>query len=672
MKHLFLAFLCIHFGSFVFVSAASSLQQIEESITLSSNGSKIEVSMVDLDTGKPIPARIILTASDKSHPDGSGRGVYRDGRFFAEGSFQAEVPPGKLKIQIFKGANYIPIEEEIDVPKGKKLKYLAKLEQWFSPEKLGWYAGDNHVHAQHDKEAAVKTDLEYTALQARANGLSYITEAGSNLDYGTLEKLSTDNFLMRYAGEIRPGCYVGHFNTPGINKAFGYTELNNLVKRPLPAQAVYEEVRKRNGVVIHTHPMTPRHQLHWMGAGEAYSDAVLGHCPDLFDIDANHTQKLWFSMLNLGNKVAASSYTDAALGRTSTLSPGDRRVYCQAEEFIYESIVDAMRKGRTMATNGGSVFVFLKVNGQGPGADLQIEKGSSPTFKLQVHSLKKFRSVALYMNGVRSHAFNLKGKEDQQELQFEGKITLDEDRPSWIVALVDDENGKWCLTSPIYLTPKGTQREDLRKDSASILFEISNHSRFAQLRKEYFAHILTTVANGDTIQQVDLLQDGKILKTFRPQDGNLLDDEKIPTTQLFGSYGKGWIWHPTPKTPQHFQADWPITEKGWFAIQLTTQSGKVHKSDQLYIDPKAENSQATSIGQIFSNHTHFTLWGHGEDAPLKLVNPPYTQGDWWYSKSGSWRIITNFGDKINELGWPPERDETRFRTSHNGRGISPK
>ena len=123
----------------------------------------------------------------------------------------------------------------------------------------------------------------------------------------------------------------------------------------------------------------------------------------------------------------------------------------------------------------------------------------------------------------------------------------------------------------------------------------------------------------------------------------------------FESVQEFMIWHPTPKTPQHFQADWPITEKGWFAIQLTTQSGKVHKSDQLYLDPTAENSQATSIGQIFSNHTHFTLWGHGEDAPLKLIHPPYTQGNWWYSKNGSWRIITNFGDKTNELGWTLDR-----------------
>ena len=660
--HLLLLILLV---SHPFLLLASSLQQIGDSVDSNSGQSEIAVSIKDQDTGKPLPARIILTAEDGSHPDGSSRGVYRDGRFFVEGSFSAQVSPGKLKVQIFKGANYIPIEQDVIIPKGTKVTFQADLKLWFSPEQIGWYAGDNHVHAQHDKEAAVKTDLAYTAMQARANGLSFITEAGSNVDYSVLEKLSTEDFLMRYAPEIRPGCYVGHFNTPGIQKPFGYTELNNLVKRPLPAQAVYAEVRKRNGVVIHTHPMTPRHQLHWMGAGEAYSDAVLGNCPDLFDIDANHTQKLWFALLNLGNKIAASSYTDAALGRITTKSPGDGRVYCQADEFTYESMVDAMRKGRTMATNGGPIFAFLQVNGQSPGADLTIEEGQTPTFSLKVHSLKKLRSVAFYMNGVRSHAFNIKGKQDQKELKFEGDVPLDRSKASWIVALADNEKGEWCLTSPIYLTPTGIKREDLRKDACSIILEISNHSRFAQLRKDYYAHILTTLAHGDTLQKVELLKDGKPLHAFHPKDGNHIYDEKIPTTDLFGDYAQGWVWYPNPTHPKHLQVDWPIKDSGWYAVRIITAQGNAHNSDQLYYNADHPNSQATSIGHIFAKDTQFTLWGHGEDAPLKQIHPPYTQGSWWYPKNGYWRILTKFENKTSELGWPPKRDETRFRHVKN-------
>ena len=621
----------------------------------------IRIEVQDNSSGKQLPVRLILTAEDGSHPDGSGRGVYRDGRFFAEGSFAAKVPEGKLRIQISSGPNYVPIDKEVEIPTGKLISYEAKLKEWFSPEDLGWYAGDNHVHAQHDKEAAVRTDLAYTALQGRANGLSFITEAGSNVDYSGLDKLSMDKFLMRFAQEIRPGNYVGHFNTPGIREKLGYSELQEMVKRPLPAHAVYKAVRAKGGVMIQTHPMTPRHQLHWMGAGQSYSDAVLGNCVDLFDIDANHTRALWFAMLNLGNKVAASSYTDSALGRTTTLSPGDRRVYCQAKEFTYESIVNAMRAGRTMATNGGSVFAFLEVDDKSPGTDIQLSKGENPTFRLKVHTLEPIRSVALYMNGERSHAFNVNELKGKRELEFEGTIQPPAGKASWIVAVADDEKGKWCLTSPVYLTPEGTCRDKLREDASTILFEISNHSRFAQLRKEFFAHVLTTVAPGDTIRKVEILKDGKPFHSFEPKAGNQYADGKVPTSELYGSYDKGWVWHPSPQAPQHFQADWPVQESGWYSVRTSSTNGNTHLSDSMRYDATNPNSQATSVAHIKGKGTSLTLWGHGEDEALEKVNHPYTQGNWWYSKNGYWRLMTQFGKSKAELGWPQERDGKRFR-----------
>ena len=128
---------------------------------------------------------------------------------------------------------------------------------------------------------------------------------------------------------------------------------------------------RRGGAVIHTHPLTPPHQMHWMGAAEVLSDAVLGRRADALDLDGQASELLWFAVLNLGNRVAASSYTDCALGRRSTPSPGDRRVYCRAEELTYPAIVEAIRRGRTFATNGGPLFPFVTIDGKGPGETIE-------------------------------------------------------------------------------------------------------------------------------------------------------------------------------------------------------------------------------------------------------------------------------------------------------------
>ena len=125
--------------------------------------------------------------------------------------------------------------------------------------------------------------------------------------------LSTPAFLFRRAPEIRPGPFVGHLNTPGISRPIEPGVHARLVDGPLPAQRIAEEVHARGGAVIHTHPLTPPHQMHWMGAAEVFSDAVLGRCADALDLDGQASELLWFAVLNLSDRVAASSYTDCAL-----------------------------------------------------------------------------------------------------------------------------------------------------------------------------------------------------------------------------------------------------------------------------------------------------------------------------------------------------------------------
>ncbi len=619
----------------------------------------VQVDAVDGKTGQAIPIRVVVTDSAGGHPDGSGRGVYDDGRFFADGSFTVEARQGKTKIEISHGPNYVPLSFSLDVERSRELHLKASLQPWSAPEARGWYGGDNHVHAQHDENAIVKTDLRYAALQGRANGLSFLTEAGSDVSYADIDKLDTANFLLRYAAEIRPGPYVGHLNTPGIESPIPDDAYRSLVHRPLPAQAVFRAVRERGGVVIHTHPMTPVHQLHWMGAAEAYSDAVLGDCADLFDVDAGHSQQLWFAMLNLGNRIGVSSYTDSALGRTRTLSPGDRRVYCRAERFDYASIVEAMRGGRTMATNGGPVFAFLSFDGHEPGDTVSVT-AKTVEAAIEVQSLHPLREVEMYQNGRRVAAFNVNGR--QGPLDLRSQIELPQDKPSWLVARAEDQDGKWCVTSPIYFEPPQEQQAKEPPPSAwAILFEINNASRFARLRPQYFAHLIVTVGAGDRLSQVELLRNGERLQVFRASEGDHLSEDRIPVTQMEGEYAEGWIWFPDHKTPRHFQADVPITLSGWYSVVATTAEGKTIQSDAMLYEAANPASHALSIAHVSGPETKLALWGYGEDAPVADLAASPENGQWWYPRNTYWRLQTEFGDQDSDRGWPKEQPVTRFR-----------
>jgi hypothetical protein len=640
---------------------ATSTYEIVSAGSATGRSSSVHVDTVDAKTGLPIPVRSVVTSCDDRHLDGSGRGVYSDGRFFADGSFVVDTPPGETTFAIAHGPHYVPMEFTLDIEAKQSLHVKVRLSRWFAPQKLGWYAGDNHVHAQHDQHAAVSTDLNYAALQGRAAGLSFVTEAGSNVSYADIDLLDRRDFLLRYAPEIRPGPYVGHLNTPGIRSVLPHDVWQTLVHRPLPAQAVFEAVRQRGGVSVHTHPMTPRHQLHWMGAAEAYSDAVLGNCANLLDVDANHTQHLWFAMLNLGNKVGVSSSTDSALGRTKTLSPGDRRIYCRAKRFDYPSIVDAMRRGRTMATNGGSVFAFLSVDGNQPGDTVTVAKAEARA-DLTVKSLHPLRSVELYQNGERAAVFPVQGRHGS--LHVNREITLPDHRSSWLVARAEDNHGKWCLTSPIYIEPKEIIRPHSEARAWTILLEVNNATRFVQLRPQYFAHLVATVSPGSRLRQVELQRNGEPLRTFLPVDGNRIHEDRVPVTGAGGEYHAGWVWHPKPENAQHFQADWPTTLSGWYSVRVTTEGGQSFSTDQLLHEASDRASHTLSIANLTGLDTHLTLWGYGEDVPISDLHPPFDKGEWWYPRSVYWRLMSRYGKQETELGWPSRQPAERFRQAN--------
>ena len=429
------------------------------------------------------------------------------------------------------------------------------------------------------------------------------------------------------------------------------------MRRPLPVQAVKERVHALGGVVIHTHPLTPRHQLHWMGATEFFSDAVMGRCTDLFDIDSRATEYLWFMALNLGNRVAASGSTDSALGRVRTASPGDRRVYCQADRLTYPAIVEAMRRGRTVSTNGGSFFPFFDIDGHPLGDVIELDGARTFTAHMEIHTLQALRTAQLYRNGVRVWATNLTGQEGPMKLEKR----LEESQTCWYVLRIEDQQGNWAITSPIYFESKVRPAP---APAEAILLEISNCTRFVELRRDFYAHIIVTVSPGEKIKTVELLRDGQRLQIFVPAQGDQVKQGRTPVTQLIGEYEAGWMWHPSPQDAVHFQGDFPIRETGWYAVRLCTDSGRTIVSDAVRFDASHAHSRTLSTAHLNGNGSSLKLWGYGEEMPLKDITLPFVGDGWWYPRKSYWQIHADFGQGIQNMGGGWKEAESNFREAN--------
>ena len=81
--------------------------------------------MVDSKTGERLPVRAIVQTADGAFADGSGRNVYDGGRFFADGSFTAEVAPGKTRVHLSHGPEYLPLEFEVECARETETKLRA-------------------------------------------------------------------------------------------------------------------------------------------------------------------------------------------------------------------------------------------------------------------------------------------------------------------------------------------------------------------------------------------------------------------------------------------------------------------------------------------------------------------------------------------------------------------
>lgn len=636
--------------------AQSHYEVLEEANWHNQEKCRIRVKVIDaIDFAKgketELPVRVIITASDNSHPDGSGRGTYRDGRFYAYGEFSAEVPPGKTEIFLSSGPNYIPLTASLLAKQGKEIRIVAKLVKWFSPQSFGWFCGDNHVHVRHDPTGEIKVDEEYAALQAMAEGLDYITEADGGRPKEFEEKLSTFCFLYRQAPEIRPGCFVGHVNTPGIIRQISREEMGKISRSPLPIQEICNIASKLGGVVIYTHTL-PLPRLHWMGATESLSDALLGKYANAFDISNKAEEVLWFTLLNLGAKIAASGSTDTALIRRNAIPPGLRRIYAHSGKLDYRAIVEAIRAGKTFATNGGPIFPFFTVNGKGVGETIITNPGEKLSANAQIFHLYPLRSAELIRNGKTIHKItNISAKDCQTTFVYD----FAEKETAWYVVRAEDERGNWAITSPIYFE---RQPQENLKRAWVIAIQIGNFARFVELRRDFFAHIIVTT-RGMTIDKVLLMRDGNVVREFLENNGNFIPSGKVPVVELGGEYSEGWIWHPDPKHCVHFLADFPVKETGWYSVRLITKDGYVANSEAIYFDSSNPNSQQISALSAESEGVTLRLRGYGEEMPLSEIKIPFEGDHWWYPKNTFWELEAEFyGTKYHyNSGWKSAREK---------------
>ena len=332
-------------------------------------------------------------------------------------------------------------------------------------------------------------------------------------------------------------------------------------------------------------------------------------------------------------------------------------MYCRAGELTYPAIVEAIRRGRTFATNGGPLFPFVTIDGKGPGETIEPGGDRPHALRAEVRCLYPLEvGPALPAGRARPSRSTVAGK--RGEVALEATLRETPGERAWYVLRVEDERGHWAITSPIYVEPARAggppvrlvpdpgdqQRDPLRRAAPRLLRPPDRHR----------------LAGGSP--GVGRAAEGRPGRaSLRAGDGGEPDgregagDRAWPATT--GRAGPG------PSGSSHFQADWPVEETGWYGLRAATAGGRTLASDEVFFDASHGASRALSVAHLDGPGTRWAHRGYGEEMPLAEIRTPFEGDHWWYPSRSYWRVLAQFGRERRELvGGEKQGSEGLFRT----------
>ena len=149
--------------SYVILISASSLYLVSGNVSNAST--ELQGTILDDQTGRPIPARVHVQSGDgRWHLVESvgGEAVHYERNqphlpqspevhtTLSAHPFVAHLAPGEYRIRVERGKEYLPSVRTVQVS-DQPLQLTFQLKRWIDMSQRGWYSGDTHVHRQLDE-----------------------------------------------------------------------------------------------------------------------------------------------------------------------------------------------------------------------------------------------------------------------------------------------------------------------------------------------------------------------------------------------------------------------------------------------------------------------------------------------------------------------------------------
>lgn len=375
------------------------------------------------------------------------------------GNFFIDLQPGKWRMSIQHGNEYIPVLEEITITtKQKKVNKNFYLKRWINLPQRGWYSGD--VHAHHPLNKQIYRDYIMQLAQAEDVHLLNILQMGDRKNthfqpegFGKQFRISKGNTCI-VSGQEEPRSDYGHIIGLNIQALARDTAHYNQY------DVVFNKIKHRQKALIGF--------AHFAYSGEGVKEGLAIYAPTgaINFVELLQNTKLntsdYYDYLNLGFRLTAAAGSDFPWG--STIGDGRTIVYT-GNPFSADKWFAGMKAGNTFVSNGPALF--LEADGNIPGAEIFLSKEATVMIKVKAISNRQIgviKKIELYNNdGLVFETDNV-----QQLDSVKISLPLKLYKSQWLTAAVYCSNSALAHTSPIYFMVDGKPTYDVVKGPAII------------------------------------------------------------------------------------------------------------------------------------------------------------------------------------------------------------
>jgi putative membrane-bound dehydrogenase-like protein len=361
------------------------------------------------------------------------------GRFFyTTGAAKLTVPAGKVRLEAWKGIEYRPVAQIVDLGAGQSRSIILELERTAPMSTVGYHSGDMHLHFPRKTESddQVIFDLLEAEDISFASMLAYNESAGPYA--GDMETMDAPQLFglgkasVRHRGETwiasgqeyRSTTY-GHLNIYLDEHLILKGTKANANNWPLYGQLGRETIR-RGGFAFYAHG----------GYGQAISADFVQrniNAVELLQFGVYRGIELggWYDILNIGYHFPCLGSSDYPACRTL----GDCRTYVYLQDNVgFAEWLKSATEGRSFVTTGP--LLLLDVDGRQPGGTIRKPRADSHQVRVRIRvtgEVAVIQFVQLIVNGKVVHEQAVpSGKGLGSWIELDRLLELN--RSSWIAA----------------------------------------------------------------------------------------------------------------------------------------------------------------------------------------------------------------------------------------------